>query len=617
MEAEQDVLFGRLQWLMLVRLVLVTALFALVLALRLRSPGPTAGALTAIYPMFIAFYALSLLYAMVAKRVPNLELFVYLQFAADAACIGLLLLFTGGPDSVFTLLFVFPILGASYLRLELGGPLVATFSVVAYLAALLLGSYGLSVDPGVQEFVGLERRTAESLRTYSTVAFHLVSFYLVAFLSSSLARKQAETGRALAETTNHLQRLQSLHGRIVQNMDAGLLTFDDHGRVTSFNRSAENLVGVPASRAVGRRLDEVLEGMSGFVAATSPGASMPPGGMLERWAVRPDGERIFLRASTSVMRDASGEVDGTILLFEDRTALVKMEERLQREERLAAVGRLSAGIAHEIRNPLASIKGSVQVLRAEVELGPEDDELLGIVEREADRLGRLVTDFLSLTREEAPQLKPGRVGDAVRELLVLVHRQGLDDGIAIESRIAYDPLLAFDSARMRQLLWNLVNNACQAMGGGGTLRVGLYRADQTALRAARLDDAAIGDLGRLIDKLGWADAREGAVARLIVEDTGPGIDTDALRKVFDPFYTTRSGGTGLGLAIVARIVEAHSGVVTVRSVAGKGTRFSLWLPILEDAEVTAVHEEDASMWVEEEVVPPRLTLVDAAGSGAP
>ncbi len=595
LEVERDLLFGRLQRLMFARIVLVTAIFGLILILR--SAGPTRP-LATLYPVFLAFYALSGLYALVARRMPNLELFILLQFAADAACISLLLLFTGGADSVFTLVYVFPILGASYLRMTTGGLVVATFDTAGYVVCLILGAVGYGQFDGDGGVFGAPAAAVESVRTYSTVAFHIVSFYLVAFLSGSLARKQQETGRALAETASSLHRLQNMHGRIVQNIDAGLLTVDPAARITSFNRAAEEITRWRAGEVIGMPLQTVFKGMGRLLAATTDSASsMPPGPSLERWMTRKDGKRVFLRVSASAMRGADGRTDGQILVFEDRTRLLMMTEQLEREERLAAVGRLSAAIAHEIRNPLASITGSVQVLRGELDLAPEDDELLGIVEREADRLGHLVTDFLALTKEEAPHLVEGRVGPMIHETLALLRHKGMAAGVALSEDLAYDPPVHMDGARMRQVFWNLFNNACQVMGGSGTLRIRTERVTADDLGADALEES-VGDWARLGGGVsgGGAPLRPGeGVLRIVVEDNGPGIPDEALSRIFDPFYTTRSGGTGLGLAIVARIIRSHRGVITVQSRVGEGSRFAVWLPIEPPAEAGDDEGDEAAI----------------------
>lgn len=579
---QDDLLSAQLQWSMLARLVAVTALFGLVLFLSIQGEGPV-GLLATLYPVFVAFYALAALYALVARRMPNLVFFTYLQFAVDAACIGLILVFTGGARSMFTWVFVFNVLGAGYLLQLRGGLAVATLDTAAYLSCLALSWFGVipSWGPDGLVTIGIEGRT-DNLREYSTVAFHVVSFYLLAFLSGSLSRKQAETGRVLAETASNLNRLQNMHGRIVQNLDAGLLTVDPEGRITSFNRAAEEITRYLATEAIGRQVGEILRGVGRLLADSAESDSNTmPGPSLERWMTRRDHKRVYLRVSASLMRDAEGRVDGQILVFEDRTRLLLMEEQLQREERLAAVGRLSAAIAHEIRNPLASITGSVQVLRQELDLACEDDELMGLIEREAGRLGDLVTDFLQLTRGDQLDPRPGTIAVIARETLALIPTRGVSDRIEVTAELDYDPVIRIDGPRMRQVLWNLVLNACQAMPGGGRLRVRTERVTADDLGGSGETFAGHQGRGGEHGGPGRLQPGEGAL-RLVVEDTGSGISDDDLGRIFDPFFTTRSGGTGLGLAIVASIVQAHGGVVTVSSHPGAGTRFAIWLPIEDE-----------------------------------
>ncbi len=573
---------------MLLRLVAVTVLFGVVLFLRFQGEGPVE-LLAALYPIFIALYALSALYALVAKRMPNLVFFTYLQFGVDAACIGLVLLFTGGSESMFTWLFVFNVLGAGYLLQLKGGIAVASLDSAAYLACLILTWTGIVptwTGDGVTTGT-LPEQAGDALREFSTVAFHIVSFYLLAFLSGSLSRKHAETGRVLAETATTLHRLQDMHGRIVQNLDAGLLTVDKRGNITSFNRAAEQIVRWYASEVVGEPVERVLKGVSSLLQATMESSEfVQHGPSFERWMTRKDRRCVYLRVGASVMRNSDGDIDGHILVFEDRTRMLLMEEQLEREERLAAVGRLSAAIAHEIRNPLASITGSVQVLRSELNLSHDDDELMGLIEREADRLGHLVTDFLQLTRGAEPELEPGRIGAMLKETVTLVNTKGLSDGITLEADLDYDPTVRIDEARMRQVFWNLVNNACQAMKGGGVLHLSTQRVTADDL-GQPTEDSFVGTWNRAggDDHTGAPQLLPGEGAlRILVEDTGAGIPDEELGKIFDPFFTTRTGGTGLGLAIVARIVQAHGGVITVQSQPGEGTRFAIWLPIDEETD---------------------------------
>jgi two-component system sensor histidine kinase PilS (NtrC family) len=584
--AEERLLLGaRLQRILFLRIFIVTVLFVLALLAESQGRVSAAPAITA-YPLIIAAYSFSALYALVVQRLPNLEFFTYLQFAVDALCIGLVVLFTGAEESAFTLLFVFNILGAGYLLLIPGGLGVASLNAVVYTVCLVLAWTGVApqIDSlGRVQGAPWEAGQAEALSTYFTVGFHVLSFYMLAVLSGSLARKQAETGAALARTADSLLRLRDMHGRIVQNIDVGLVTIDREARITSFNRAAEAITRHEAGDVLGHPIGEVLPGVERRVRGNVDESGAPLHGQtFERWATRQDGKRVFLRTSLSAMRTTAGDVEGYILVFEDRTRLLLMEERLQREERLAAVGRLSAAIAHEIRNPLSSITGSVQVLRAGGDLAEDDAELLGLVEREAERLNDLVTDFLSLAREEAPQLRPGSLGPLLRETVTLLRQRGGGE-LQVELDLAYDPELMLDGARMRQVFWNLFNNASVAMPGGGKV---LVRAERITPEHLGLITSGQADSGYWeFNEVGAAASEEGVFApgvdalRLTIADEGQGIPDESLARIFDPFYTTRSGGTGLGLAIVQRIVQSHAGVISVRSQVGVGTTFAIWLPV--------------------------------------
>jgi two-component system sensor histidine kinase PilS (NtrC family) len=243
-----------------------------------------------------------------------------------------------------------------------------------------------------------------------------------------------------------------------------------------------------------------------------------------------------------VCRSKLLERGGTVVVVEDITDWRVMEERVAREERLAAVGRLAAGLAHEIRNPLASLSGAVQMMEAE-----SGDALHGIVLREVDNLNELVQDFLDIARPLQLRVVPTDIGAVVDDVCVAFEQDHrYRDKCDVVSVIDDVPRLAVDANRLRQVIWNLVLNAAQATAEKGTISISLKPWEA-----------------------GWA---------LEVADEGVGIPIDRIDRIFDPFYTTRSGGTGLGLANVERIVRAHNGEVSVQSKEGEGTCFTLRFP---------------------------------------
>jgi two-component system sensor histidine kinase PilS (NtrC family) len=341
-----------------------------------------------------------------------------------------------------------------------------------------------------------------------------------------------------------------------------LLTTDAQDRVTSFNPEAERITGLGAEGALGLDLEAVLAGI-GRVLPDMEGV----GGMRTRMPFRNRrGEELHLGVGAYALREEDGGSDGRVVIFQDVTAVVRMERELRRSERLAAAGQLSASIAHEIRNPLAAISGSIQVLQART--GEEEGEsarLMEIVVREVDRLDHLITDFLLFARPGPLQLEVVSVGDVVSEVVEMFEAAGYE-GVVLEVDLAPELAVRADPGQLRQLLWNLVLNAAQAMPDGGRLRIeGRTRAAQGEDSEGRMDEER---------KPHWAE--------IVVMDQGTGIPAEALEHIFDPFFTTKREGSGLGLPTVHRIVEDHGGAVRVeRSPAGWSTRIRVRLPRAE------------------------------------
>jgi two-component system sensor histidine kinase PilS (NtrC family) len=269
------------------------------------------------------------------------------------------------------------------------------------------------------------------------------------------------------------------------------------------------------------------------------------------------------------LKNGDGTASGHVVIFQDVTEVVKMESELRRSERLAAIGELSASIAHEVRNPLAAISGSVQILRrrtGESEDEGENGRLMEIVIRETDRLNRLITDFLQYARPGPLRPETVTIGEAVEDVVMMfdsVRPTGVEVAVELEDGLQIDA----DPAQLRQLLWNLVLNASEAMPEGGTLRI------RTAMLPRETSQG-----GAEIRRNGELDAKPAGWAEIVVADRGAGIPAEVRERIFDPFYTTKSNGSGLGLAAVHRIVEDHGGIVRLESEVGEGTTVRLKLP---------------------------------------
>ena len=514
---------------------------SLVLGLALESVGGhiTITEWNGFYGAVVVAFMATLVYWPLQNRVGDLRRFAAVNIATDIALVSALVLFSGGGESVFTFLYVAVIAYAAML-LERGGAIVSALAAAAAYGAVLLADHagiasGSSVEPG-----GL---------LLARWVLHGGALLLVSVLATRLVGELERTGAALSQRTSDLVELQTLHERTVESLMSGLLTTDPEGRITSFNLEAERITGLSRAEAHGRDLEEVLPGLRALIgAAGAPGSDLRSR-IRMRFVDRCDTER-HLGVGAYLLRGDSPDRAGLVVIFQDVSAVVQMERELRRSERLAAVGELSASIAHEIRNPLAAISGSVQILqKTQGALGDEAHRLMDIALRETLRLDRLIADFLTFARRaplRAESVSLAAVVDETLEALEAARPANVRIERAVETRL----VVQADPGQLRQVLWNLVINACQAMPEGGVLRVSAApqhpAPPQGSRRAGRME----------------AEAKP-AGAEIAVMDQGVGIAEDALEHVFDPFFTTKPTGSGLGLAIVHRVVSEHGGSVRV------------------------------------------------------
>ncbi|RPJ41369.1 MAG: PAS domain S-box protein, partial [Candidatus Latescibacterota bacterium] len=347
---------------------------------------------------------------------------------------------------------------------------------------------------------------------------------------------------------------------ILRSISSGLLAVDRKGRIALFNRAAERITGLDGRAVGGRRLDEVFESVSPPLVTLLRGILGGWDGVLrqETTLVSASGEVVPIGLSASPLRDESGEVAGVVSIFQDLTEVRRMEEHVRHVDRLAAIGELSAGIAHEIRNPLATISGSIQVLQSDLPVEGENARLFELIVRESDRLHRIVEDFLSFARTGPLERGPVEVADLLSELRDVTYNHP-KKGAGVELLFPPPParyVLRADGEQLRRALLNLIVNAFEAMGDSGTLIV--------SVRSVGSFQASPEDYPM-------------AALEVSVSDTGPGIGAHARTELFRPFFTTKKGGVGLGLALAQKIVVSHNGKIEVAS-GEKGTVFSVLLP---------------------------------------
>jgi two-component system sensor histidine kinase PilS (NtrC family) len=558
-EESRDSLFSRIQWLMFFRAVVVTLLLGATVIVHLRDSSFFRYVSPVYFYVLIGFtYALTLVYVFLLRRVQNLKPFAYVQILGDVFFITLLIYFTGGISSIFSWVYLLAIFSAGTILYRRGGLLVASASSILYGSLLDLEYYQLLLPIGGRQFSSLE---PQGIYVLYLISVNMVAFYLVAILSSYLAEQVRRKEEELKKRIIDYRQLERLYKHIVQNVVSGLATVDEGGRITSFNRMAEEITGRKFEEVYQEEIDSLFPGLSAWIRSVgeNPGEGWNRF-RLPRWETRfprKDGTSLILGFSISPLKDSGDREMGNILIFQDLTRLREMEDHLKRADRLAAVGKMAAGIAHEIRNPLASISGSIEILKDDPGSSPQNQQLMGIVLREVNRLNTLIADFLLFARPFSPGKEKIHLNHLIEEILqMFTHGPDFNRRIRLETQFQEDLHIQGDPHQIRQVFWNLFINAAQAMPGGGTLRV--------ELRKNSFPPAISG--GRVHGEIS-------------VIDSGTGIGEEELEKIFDPFFTTKERGTGLGLSIVHSIVEGYGGKVTVRSQPGQGTTFSVFLPL--------------------------------------
>jgi two-component system sensor histidine kinase PilS (NtrC family) len=509
--------------------------------------APATRAAEALQPAFLyalagATFVATLCYIVLLRVLRRrIEIQAYIQFFGDLLLITALVHRVGGIASPFSMLYLIVIAVASTLLRRRAGVIVASVAYVLY-ASLLLGLYFGWIPPSLPS-----TESVSIWRLNYNLATHLFGFYGVALLTSYLAHNVTRAERELVEKSEDLADLQVVHRDIVESIASGLITTDLEGNITSVNRAGQMILGRSEADLVGTSIEDSglfpAEHWAELTAASDGRAKRR-----SEVAVQRGGATTYVGFTLSQLADGFGTQRGYIVIFQDLTRWRRLQEEVRMKDRMAAVGELAAGLAHEIGNPMAAISGSVQMLAGAAERDPGQRKLVDILLKESQRLDRTIKGFLRFARPRERSTVHFDVAHLLAENFELLKNS---DEVSEHHRLELDlvpesaPLVA-DPDQISQIFWNLARNALRAMSEGGTLSV----------------------VGRLLDD----------VYRLQVKDTGRGMSEEQRANLFHPFHSFFDSGTGIGMAIVYRIVQEHGGHLGVESRPGLGTTITVELP---------------------------------------
>lgn len=541
----QNELKRRVVYLMIFRLVIITLILCatIVLSLASKDRGINPATMLLLF-VLVVIYAMTIIYALFMRKRPVTKLFGRVQIVADLVTTTALVHLTGGAQSAYTFLFPLAIIGAT--RLEGRSATIQTFAFATLLFTLvsLLGWLQLLPTPMGQWVLPYDFSRLVWLRY---VVLNIVAFSGVAFLAVSLAGEIATTKESLASERAAAADFLAIHEDIVRSLESGLITINGSGQVTTCNQVARDILK-RRDTIVGKQLSRILPGIEKNVEKLDVEHSLKRSDLKLQVANEPK----HLGISISPLRDKNGEVIGRVVNFQDLTGLKEMEAQVKQAERLATLGSLAAGVAHEIRNPLASISGSVEMLAGDETASADNQRLMSIVIKEIDRLNGLITDLLDYTNPTKKQTVDFDMKQLVEETVSVG-----SENSNTKCRINFvsqegKTVVNGDPNKIKQVVWNLINNAVQA--------------------SSKTSD---GDVDVVV-------RRETERCILEVTDNGPGIPTSDLGRIFEPFFSTKEKGTGLGLATCHSIVTEHDGMIWAESKEGEGATFTVALPLSDE-----------------------------------
>ena len=516
----------RVTRLLLLRTLVVTVVLGMSMWLLVADDHRTRGAMWLQSGIIATTYLSSIVFGVLLRRDFAPRRVARPMQATDLVITSLLVYITGGAQSPYTFLYALSIVSAGALSYRRGAVVVTLASLgAATVVALLAWTHAIAL-PMASQAHPWDQSTLDLVRTLGVNYAAMIGVGALAFIFGDQLQKGAES---LATTRKAVADLYTLHQDIVRSLASGLITIGPEGTVLSANTAAGEILRKQPAAMLGQPIEALLPGL-----AVEGRADVNLG-------------ELTIGATVSPLRDVRDQVLGRVVNFQDLTELRRLEQQQQRSERLVTVGHLAAGIAHEIRNPLASISGSIELLRQAPQASEDDRTLMNIVHREIDRLNVLIGDLLDYANPRPRQTVDFDLAVLVEEVLHVARGEQAFSTVEVTSELAKPLPIHADPAKLRQVVWNLVRNAA---------------------------DAA--DAGHKHVRVTTRDTGDGF--ELAIADDGPGIPPEQLAKIFDPFFTTKSKGTGLGLATCHAIVLEHGGRIDAESEVGKGTKMVVSLP---------------------------------------
>ena len=538
----------RLFVLIISRIVIVTLLLSITIFIDIKKQVFNISQITLNFIYFIsaAIYFFSIIYILLFKFVKDLKHNINLQITVDVILITFLIGLTGNTQIDYSLFYTLVIIYSVIFLGRRGGLIVASASSIFYGLLLDLEFYKL------MPFVSLVQHDYDlnSTNVLTNILVHIVSFYVLAFLASFVVEQEKKTRLLLEKKESEFNQLDLLFRSIVESVDTGVMTIDLQNMIKTFNHAAEEITGFSRAKVQDCKIEDVFPEFVPFLTVEMIKEQIQK--RLEVIITGKTGNKVNLGLSISLLIGKNDNQIGNILIFQDLTKIKEMEKKIEKNKNMALIGELAAGWAHEVRNPLAAITGSIELLKQGLKLDGTDERLMQIILRGKDQLDSFARDFLLMARPVPVSRELVDLNEVVEEVLehIKLNKDWIST-IKIVKAFSSKVKVFANKEQVRQIINNLVLNAIQSMEEGGVLSI--------ETKGVKLED-----------KKEYTEIK--------VSDTGCGIKENDLKKIFEPFFTKKEKGTGLGLTIVSHLVDGYNGKIKIESTINQGTVCSVWLP---------------------------------------